>query len=694
MSILVICALSPLAMAQDPTQVRAAFEQAVDKNDFSTQRNIVSELKDQCVTVAQNWEFDYCKARMAANDDQAAKLLAYMDAMGNNYSIVQKSGLILDRKAFVSGLTNENIAKRLEAIRFYYEGYGHFDEGKKSGDEMSLNEANNQFADSYNSSVEIEDWLSAGWAADRISDIFVARKLDFETIYWARMALHQANKTKYANLFTHLDARIVDYEKKEKVRRPDLIDLTLPIDEAKAAHAIAFEESLKVKPLPGGDGGVLVPPSSKIAYTWEDFDGFKSKKLPLWSKVFLPWYRPDVTPVNPRELVFRREVLVVKDAEATKVPMLPGATWTYDGKLEIDLDGESGKARPKPIKLKLKPGLQKFDVTYQDDSKGTVNLLMQERPGNYKVLGNGVRDPDASKHIIVAFQGATAMEGKVHGQTLTLIDTDGNGAFNDTGEDSVIIGSGSNQRIEPLGRYIYLEEEGGLFPYDLKIIKDNGSAVRVRPYQGDLAPVMLEYSSPTGKMPDYLIARGSGEDIEFYFDLMKAIDKPLWVPSGQFKIHRGMFILDSKGEETILIGPGRAPPFKVETGRMNIWQLGGAGEQGFWMLGKASRSGTEAKVLGKDIEVFGNGGEQYFNFVGELLVVDAEIRKDGPEGSRVGKETMKPYKGGDPQRSVDDMFWPDNATFDKLPKSGKLVIQFSAKHGVLGQIQSDWIEIL
>jgi hypothetical protein len=169
---------------------------------------------------------------------------------------------------------------------------------------------------------------------------------------------------------------------------------------------------------------------------------------------------------------------------------------------------------------------------------------------------------------------------------------------------------------------------------------------------------------------------------------MLAVDQVLWLPVGEYSIHRGMFVLDPAGEKTILIGRGRSREFEVKVGQMNTWQLGGAGEAGFSFLGKASRNTDKGTVesLGKELHVVGNWGEEYFNFVAERLTVEFEVRKESETGPKVGTVTMKPNEST--AEGVINVFWPAKGEIKNAPKNVKLFAVWTAQHGVLGKIQS------
>ncbi len=701
----VFLSMSSSMSAQDGLVVfRNKFQKAVDANDFSEQRRIVKNGRGSALSVCFGWERDYAKARLAGKQDLAEKVKGYIDALASNFSVTFRDDIISRRFKFINSLSDDQLAGRLDAIRFETEGYNFFNDAKKAGDKDLAKQAQDQFIDAYNSDFKIEDYLSMAFDAKMIAETFVLMgDHDFDVVYWSRVAVSAAKKGGFEDRLVSAESLIQEYKKKGKVRRPDLIDLSLPVDESKVAYEKAYADSLKVKTPAGGgsvsagDGQVLVPPESKAAYEWAEDMGFKPKVLPIGSKIWLPSFSPQqVQATNPSINPLTPLAVVKKDAEPVDGNgFLPGAKLKYDGKLFIDPDGDDGKQKFKKMKLKVdKPGKNKFKVVYDDDTRANLTYMMFKQSPSQKAFGVSFKGQGAEKLIVFRWYNVTGMKGKIRGHDVTFVDANSNGYYFDTGADCVLIGSGKKQRIEPLGRFIFLEEEGGLFPYELKIAAKNCSVVRTRPFSGELAPIKVEYKTGSGAMPQSLFARGSGENTEAYIDLMNAIDKPLWIPAGRWRIHKGVFVLDKKGKKTILIGPGRSGDFQVATGKLNVWKLGGAGKKGFWMLGKVERGEKRGtlKAVGKEIRVYGNFGEEYYNFLADRLTVDVTVRKGSKDGSKVASATMKPHPGSG-NFTVADLFFPESKIIKNVPGRGELFVKMTAKHPILGHIESDWFKV-
>ena len=686
--------VSGLQAQMDATKMSRLFEAAATKGDFKVQRKLVTENRGYCLAAVFGWEREYCKGRLGGNVDAAAVQLKLIKDLGDTYSIVYRDALVADRYKFISALTDDQLATRLDAIRFNSEGWNLFNGLEKSGDKEVARRAINQFTDSYNASNKITDNLCAGFDAEKIAQCAEKREEFFESAYWCKVAIYYHGLAKREDYAQGSETRLDDLKKKDRIRRPDLIDLSLDPEAAKEAHKAAYEESLKVKTTGSGASGGLQPPTSTAEYKWVDDTGFKPKNLPLRKKIWPPWFIGVTNHGNPQAFPLHMRFFLKKDAEAADLSfVLPGAKGKYDGKVFIDADGDSGKQKFKKIKLKLKDAKQKFAITYDDDTKIKLTMMMRKLPGSGKIFGVPVNYGDGSGINVVYFN-TTGVTGKIRGREVTFIDGNSDGLYNGAGDDAVIIGKGKNQQIHPFGRYIFLEEESGLYPYRLKIQKKNACVVRTRPFNGELAPLRVEYSTGSGIMPNCLIAKGIGEQSSFFFDLMYAIDRPMWIPKGKYEIHRGLFVLDSKGEKTVLIGKGRSSTFEVKTGQMNTWKLGGTGDKGFWMLGKVEAGDKKGEriAVGKEVHVYGDFGEEYFNFLAERLSPTIELRKENGNGSKIASAEMKPHTGGG-EFTIADLYHPKDTVLKNVPSSGKIVARWTANHGLLGKIKSEWTPI-
>ncbi|MCB9832443.1 MAG: hypothetical protein H6807_08205 [Planctomycetes bacterium] len=711
LSLLALLVTAPGLSAQNQKQAfLAAFRGAVDSGDFSKQRSLVGQNKDLSFGAFFDFEADMLKARVADNLEAANKAYSYMEAMASNFRLEFNEAYLNDRQRWANGLEGEAAQKRIDAYNSYWNGVQSQSEGDGGNEQGYLN-ALESYSNSLLACFEIKDYFWAAMAANYMSGIHNKLNNYFESAYYARWCKDLAVRGGIAGRsdFAWIDGYLNDLHDKKRVLRPDLIDITInDMDKAKAAHAEAVVKSQQIESVPGEDDdprkrreekpGLAAPAPGKgiDTETWSEWNFKPGIEKDAWTKIKLPYYNARwVSPTNPQKDPFYQYEVFDKDAAAKDFGAFPGGKAEYDGSLNLTTDLQK--------KPKLKVKSNKFakvelKVRYDDDSEAEVaHMMLDYLPTRKKLFGQDFRFQDEDKSFLVAWYGISAVRGKVHGEDIEIVDTNGNGVFRDTGEDSVIIGKGKTARIEPLGRYIFLPGENGLYPFEFKVNDKLAKLVRTRPFKGALAPITVEYSTGSGKMPEYLIARGTGEDVEFYFDLMKGLDpaKPIWVPEGRYEIFQGYFLFGSGNKETnLLIGKGTSKAFEVKPGQLNVWKLGGTGEYGFRMLGDVTRSAeskTDLVCDGKNIRVIGNWGEQYFNFYVERITPTISIRRDSENGRKVGGEDMK-LLAGDGVQMV-DLWYPAPCTIKNVPSGADLFYQFTAKHGILGQIKSDWYKV-
>ena len=77
---------------------------------------------------------------------------------------------------------------------------------------------------------------------------------DFGVAYFAKLALAAATNGKVKDKFQYLDGTLEQLKNDRKIRRPDLIKLELPFEEARKDYDKVYAASLVVKAGGGGDG--------------------------------------------------------------------------------------------------------------------------------------------------------------------------------------------------------------------------------------------------------------------------------------------------------------------------------------------------------------------------------------------------------------------------------------------------------
>jgi hypothetical protein len=206
-----------------------------------------------------------------------------------------------------------------------------------------------------------------------------------------------------------------------------------------------------------------------------------------------------------------------------------------------------------------------------------------------------------------------------------------------------------------------------------------------------VAPLKFEYES---KMkPVCMIAQGTGDDLDYRYDLMQALDKPMWVVPGAHSFVEG-YIGRGTGDrrETIWIRRGRSGLKEVQAGQMNTWAMGGTGE-GFRMAFKPElqkeRGQEKVFIKGLAIEVFGSAGEEYQRFFMGPVLPEVQIRK-GDEGPVVVKgQTMRLPEESDIEQTSDYLWFPKSMEIKKN-FAGDAYVKLIADYPPLGRMESEW----
>jgi hypothetical protein len=204
------------------------------------------------------------------------------------------------------------------------------------------------------------------------------------------------------------------------------------------------------------------------------------------------------------------------------------------------------------------------------------------------------------------------MAGTVAGQSLRIVDQNGNGEYDDYGVDAMIVGASKGAAF--LSKVVNL---GGEL-YDLEI-STNGADVSVTPFEGETAEVDLASKFVSnGELVAAVIKNG---DMSFELSDSKNGTK---VPVGRYDLVYGYV---EKGGETAQIKRGRSIPIKLEAGDEFVLSWGGPLIAEF-----------EYRVTGESITVpatlyfYGAAGEEYGPFKPDakspkILVTDKKTGK-------------------------------------------------------------------
>ncbi|MEZ6194343.1 MAG: hypothetical protein R3F20_01240 [Planctomycetota bacterium] len=699
-AILAFAFAAPAARGQAAAQFADAAIEAVKAGDFAKLGDMVVAQKNLAQNAFFNLELRICTYHESAPPEQIEDYKSTLNQLGIIYKLRHNDARLAEREQWFKKLGPPQYAKRVEALQAYDKGIEANDNATKTANEADYRTAIGEYTKSANASLEIADWWFAYGAAFRNGWCY--RKIDdnFAAAYWFKKAEAFAEKggEQTKSSLDETRGAMQELRTYDKIKRDDLIDINLDLEASRKKHEEDYKKSLVVEVDPGSgnagaEGGVLRPPVPEAEFEWVDDEGFKADKVDL-SRQHFPWFPLQWNAENPTTEPFYYLAEFKKDAKDLEFRFLgEQATADWDGKLRIDPDGPDGKDRGKIVKLKKgKPVNFTYTAYYDDGGERDITVELVDIALQEKVYGTPFKWADQGQ-LIFRIRGASAIKGKLRGNDVTIVDCNSSSRFNDYGEDAIIIGKGKDARVEPLGRYVYLQQESGLYPYEVKIVRKDGNLMRSRPYNGELAPLRVEYETKSGIRPTFLVAQGSGEASDFFIDLTRAMDGIVWVPATTLKIYRGYFITGKgRNEGSVLIGPGRSRGFKIETGKINVWKLGGAGEKGFWLDAKIKHEDGDpsvVEVIGKSLRVYGNDGEEYFNFLGGRPTPKVELRRGDANGSRIGTEEMKEPSGTSIPR--DEYFFPStvkvkNAKGDVV---GRLEL---SKHPIFGDAASEWIK--
>ncbi len=284
----------------------------------------------------------------------------------------------------------------------------------------------------------------------------------------------------------------------------------------------------------------------------------------------------------------------------TCIPLVPQeiAVEPEAHKVGVDTDGDG-----KPDKeIKGDEGSVTFKVTYADGEKSSYAVrLYGDEEGTWTYDRWGF------------------MSGKVEGQTVVLIDENGNGLYNDKGTDRIVIGDGVY--AHPLSSIVNLGDE----LYELEVAP-SGTRVRTRPYMGESGVLDLtsEFRSK-GKLVSAVV-RGATQ----YFDVARKGGVAL--PAGEYRLFSGAI---SAPPQLAHLKQGEMEPFRVEAGKTLAVEWGTPVSIQFVHEYKDS----VVTIQPEQIHVRGKSGEEYFAFK-PMAFTPTVVVRDMRANAVVQKGTM------------------------------------------------------
>lgn len=211
--------------------------------------------------------------------------------------------------------------------------------------------------------------------------------------------------------------------------------------------------------------------------------------------------------------------------------------------------------------------------------------------------------------------------GSIDGTKVQIFDRNGNGVFNDIGLDAISFGNARGAAL--LGSVVRVDDE----LFDLEVEPD-GDTLRYRPFTGETG--MIDVTSEFALKADLESAVFSTLSGDMSFDLSETRG-PVAVPIGTYELTFGFV---EKGSDTAKIGKGKMGNLEVdaEQGALLTW---GDELYGSPIVRRAPGEVT----ISPDYRIYGNGGEEYYDFTPDPLPQRYEL-KDADGDKRLKKGSL------------------------------------------------------
>ncbi len=690
---LLVLALPSAFLGQNAVAFKESFIQAAKADDFAKQQELVTKTApDTVVAGFVDLETDWCA--IAAAESSAQEAFKYLEQLATVASITPpRTDFLTKRVAWLRELTPEQKQAKVELYSMIGQAYARYSEAMKSRTESAAMELVPTYIEVLAKAQSATDHYWGSQACWYLADLNQVVPNWFETCYWFKKAIEVGSQGHSAAEIAkkNIDAQLRRAAETGKVK-PELVDVNLDVEASKAKYKEALLNVPGSPTNPTGAGGTgtgtaapansaatppgKVPTAHTLPPEWKEVP-IKVSKLAAEPSYVIPSYA-----YNSHVLFWFGVGL--KRGEAKVAAMLPGAPELENdgGKLFLHPDGKGKTKDPIRLKLSGKPEVHEFkNVKYLDGSTGTVWHTVLQLPSTFSMGGF---DFNYGEEALVMYRGASVAKGKFGDAEITVHDVNGNGAFNDFGQDVLVSGKGKAIRVQPLSKYVSID---GLF-FEMTI-EANGRMMRLRPYDGPIAPLKLDWKGSS--KPRALIAQSSGDDTTYFYNLMDAIDHPVWVIPGAHHFYEG-FMGEGKLDKatTIHITRGRSGAFPVEVAKENVWKFGGAGDQGFTFIFNPTTEGNEMVIDGKTIKIFGAAGEGYERSLLGVPSGVVQVRKAKTTGPIVGSEKLKKPELADIRETRDYMHFPKTVRMKKT-WSGDYEVKIEGEHPILGKITSDWI---
>lgn len=311
----------------------------------------------------------------------------------------------------------------------------------------------------------------------------------------------------------------------------------------------------------------------------------------------------------------------IESDNATTLAYQPCPEWSFICPNETWNDAEAyvgvGHARDDEGFASERTGVMALEIDTNGDGK--LDQKVKGQRGFAKLRGQTSTGRAFEYAVRLRFQGqgyqwspGSCMAGKIKGQTLKLIDQNGNGEFDDFGVDALVIGS--TQAASYLSRVVNLG--GELFNLELSA---DGVELSVTPYNGASGTLdVVNGFKSNGALLAAIV--NSGENS---FNVAGA-GTGLRVPVGEYELVSGFV---EKAGETAWIRRGKSSPLDVKAGEKLAlaWGASVVAEFDYTISG-------ERISVPPTVNFYGQAGEEYHSFRPEakspkILITDKATGK-------------------------------------------------------------------
>ncbi len=295
------------------------------------------------------------------------------------------------------------------------------------------------------------------------------------------------------------------------------------------------------------------------------------------------------------------ELVVLKDKPSRRFSyVLPAERWLAVGEsLPIPHQGGDG--------FTVKPDAEALLIDTDGDGlperriEGSLNKDTGERKAfclleGTRLSGAHLRYAVRLRNLGKGWEWAPsgAVQGKLNGQKIAVIDQDGDGIFGEVGQDALIVGSG--KRATFLSSTVHVD--GKLLALH---VNSEGTELQLEPYLAAVGTLDLATDfEADGRVLGAVIKSANGKHS---FDLART-SGPVTVPIGRYRLHSGLLGL---GEARVAVLEGNMKPMQVGADQATSVAWGGPSRAEFTF----QRSGGKLQFDPNQVWWYGSAGEEY-----------------------------------------------------------------------------------